>query len=74
MCEVLETQRIEGREEMARDIVSNLFANGASFELVRMSVPFMSQDEILEIRHSVEERRKSEGIGYGKNIEKCDTV
>ncbi len=61
MCEALEIQRKEGREEMARDIVTNLFVNGASFELVRLSVPGMSQDEILEISHSVEARRKSEG-------------
>lgn len=74
MCEALETQKTEGREEMARDIVSNLFTNGASFELVRLSVPCMSENEILEIRHSVESRGKSERIGYGKNIEKCDTV
>ena len=66
MCEALEMQWNEGlkkgEEKMARDIVTNLFANGAPFELVRLSVPSMSQDEILEIRHSVEERRKSEGI------------
>jgi hypothetical protein len=42
-----------GRKEQAIQNAHNFFANGASYELVRASIPLLTDEELQEIYESV---------------------